>query len=170
MPGVKPSVLVPLAAVCALLAGCGDSGQDAGSAASSAMAALSSAASRAASATATASTSSGSAGCADRAVASSFLIDTQAVYGLANTPLDQWSSMPLGHVDQFGGEVTALSTLTGVDEDLAYFKKAADIVAAGLGGSATAPADLKAAMGADASTMIGHQSKILQAYAAQCSG
>jgi hypothetical protein len=114
-------------------------------------------------------TGGGTADCASvKDAMASMLVNWQVVIGLANVDVSQWASTPVGTLSKFGDQLKALTAALGSDGDAAaalkYMTGANDIVTRGVGGDASAKADLAAYMGTDITKNVEQQLPIGVAY------
>ena len=88
-------------------------------------------------------------------------VNWQVVIGLVNIPTSGWATVPLGHLDDFGAEITAAQAALGKNSQAAgalqYMADANAIVQRGLGGDAAAQADLATYLGPDAGVSVNKQ-------------
>jgi hypothetical protein len=96
------------------------------------------------------------------------LVNWQLVIGFANSPPSEWAQVPLGSIPKFGDQLATVKAALGSDaaaaDAISFMSGANDIVARGLGGDATAQADLVKYMGTDVSASVGKQLPISLAY------
>ena len=100
-------------------------------------------------------------------------VNWQVVIGLVTIPTSGWTSVPLGHLDTFGDDISAVQAVLGANSQAAgalqYMADANEIVQRGLGGDEAAQADLTTAIGTDAGVNVNKQIPIaLAASQAGC--
>jgi hypothetical protein len=96
------------------------------------------------------------------------LVNWQVEIGLSNADVKEWATTPIGTLSKFGDQLKVISAALGSDADAAaalkFMAGANDIVQRGIGGDATAKADLATYMGTDISASIQKQLPISVAY------
>jgi hypothetical protein len=121
------------------------------------------------SATTQPSTGGGKADCTGlKEAMASMLVNWQVEIGLGNVDVSQWASTPIGTLSKFGDQLKLITAALGSDADAAkalqFMTGANDIVQRGIGGDATAKADLATYMGTDITANIQKQLPIGLAY------
>jgi hypothetical protein len=121
------------------------------------------------SATTQAATGGGKADCTGlKDAMASMLVNWQVEIGLGNVDVSQWASTPIGTLSKFGDQLKLITAALGSDADAAkalqFMTGANDIVQRGIGGDATAKADLATYMGTDITANIQKQLPIGLAY------
>jgi hypothetical protein len=95
-------------------------------------------------------------------------VSWQVVIGLVNSPSSEWATIPIGHVKDFGNQLSVVSSALASDTDaaeaLTFMSGANDIVVRGMGGDAAAQADLATYMGTDVMANVSKQIPIATAY------
>jgi hypothetical protein len=96
------------------------------------------------------------------------VVNWQVVIGFGFTPTSEWAQNPLGSIDKFGDQLSAVTAALGSNADaaasLSFMSGANDIVVRGRGGDSTAQADLAAYMGPDVEVNVAKQLPISLAY------
>lgn len=96
------------------------------------------------------------------------LVNWQVVIGLSNSDVASWATTPIGTLAQFGDQLKLLTAALGSDADAAaslkFMTGANDIVVRGVGGDASAKADLATYLGTDISANIQKQLPLSIAY------
>jgi hypothetical protein len=160
---------LPLAAisiVCCGLVACGDDEP----AASSATSAASSPAAATTAGTSAGAVGSGNLDCAGlKTTLAGLSANWQVVVGtLPHAPTSDWDDVPLGNISEFGNQIDTVNAALGNNSQaagaLTYMSGADDIVVRGLGGEATAQADLTDYLGPDANASVNKQIPIALAF------
>jgi len=158
-----------LSMLCCALVACGDDAPAAGSATTAASASAATDAPTGDTATTGSGSGSGELNCDElKSALAGLTTNWQTIISLVNLKTSDWADVPLGNITEFGNQLETVSAALGKNSQaagaLSYMSGANDIVTRGLGGDATAQADLAEYLGPDASVTVNKQIPIALAF------